>query len=274
MGFFSDVKDNMERRKQTGEYIKLAKQLVQEGNELYNRAYDKISTYAYETEALLKEHTHYKQKIADELGEHILPTIENFKVPDIHIDTGKISCPEENTGGLNTFSNVLQSAFVTNPVLLPGVLDMFVSEEDYYAARNQKDEAKRYKQQMKYEREKLYEYRDKMSMLRDNIALEKRELDTLTGKLRHMTQEIEKINRKDTFTNDEIIYFKGIKGISNAIIKLLSENFLNDNIEITAEYKNILKEVGDINASLPTIPAIKDEKSIQALEVLSRRWNI
>lgn len=274
MGFFSNVKDNMERRKQTTEYIKLAKQLVQEGNELYNRAYDKVSTYAYETESRLREHTYYKQKIANEIDSTIAPIIQNFKIPSIDISINKTSYSEGQTGGLDILSNAIKSSFVANPVSLPSILDLFVSEEDYYEAKNQKDEAKRYKQQMKYEREKLYEYRDKMSMLRDNIALEKKELDTLVKKLRHMTQEIEKVKGKDKLSNEEIIYFKGIRCISSAIIKLLSENFLNDNMEITAAYKSILKEIEDINTSVPMLPVIQDEKSIHALEVLFDRLKV
>ena len=89
----------------------------------------------------------YKKDISRRLGEEILLTIENFQVPDF---TTKIDPPfiDGKKAGLTTFSNSFTSAVCMNPVPIPSIMDLFVSEEDYLEARNQRDEAKQFKQRI------------------------------------------------------------------------------------------------------------------------------
>lgn len=169
MGLFDSMKDNMERRQRTREYLKSAKEYINDGEELYQNAYEKVLRRADKTRDAIRKHVEYKKDISRRLGEKILPTIENFQVPDL---TAKIDPPfiDGKKAGLTTFSNSFASAVCMNPIPIPSIMDLFVSEEDYLEARNQRDEAKQFKQQMKYERERLYEYKDRMSMITSAIS--------------------------------------------------------------------------------------------------------
>lgn len=273
-GAVDSMTSNMERRKETREYLKIAKEIVKEADGMYERAYNRALEDAHKTEKVLREHMYYKQKVAKELGEEILPEIKKIDIPDVRVRIPQTPYLEGKKVGLDVdvFSNSVSAMVVQNPVPLPSVLDMFVSEEDYRAARNQKDEAKYYKQQLKYEREKLMEYRDVMSHLRECVSLEKRELDSLVDKLKYMLQEMKKIEGKKTVSEDEKTYFEGIRSISKAIAHLLSEEFLGDNMELATAYENILHDVERINTSLPMMPSIKDTKSIHVVNELIRTW--
>lgn len=182
MGLFDSMKDNMERRQRTREYLKNAKEYINDGEELYQNAYEKVLKRADKTRDAIRKHVEYKKDISRRLGEEILPTIENFQVPDL---TTKIDPPfiDGKKAGLTTFSNSFTSAVCMNPVPIPSIMDLFVSEEDYLEARNQRDEAKQFKQRMKYERERLYEYRDRMSMITSAISEEQNQIDALLEKL-------------------------------------------------------------------------------------------
>ena len=273
-GAVESAASNMERRKQTREYLKIAKEIVEEADGMYERAYNRALEDAYKTEKVLREHTYYKEKVAKELGEEILPKIKKINIPDICVQKPQAPYREGKKVGLdvNVFSHSVSSLVIQNPVPLPSVLDMFVSEEDYRAARNQKDEAKYYKQQLKYEREKLMEYRDAMGHLRECVSLEKRELDNLVSKLKYMLQEMKKLEGKSSVSEEEKTYFEGVQSISKAIAQLLSEEFLGNNMELATAYKNILQDVEKINTSLPMMPSIKDTKSIHEVNELVRTW--
>ena len=99
----------MERRQRTREYLKNAKEYINDGEELYQNAYEKVLKRADKTRDAIRKHVEYKKDISRRLGEEILPTIENFQVPDL---TTKIDPPfiDGKKAGLTTFSNSFTSA--------------------------------------------------------------------------------------------------------------------------------------------------------------------
>lgn len=105
MGLFDSMKDNMERRQRTREYLKNAKEYINDGEELYQNAYEKVLKRADKTRDAIRKHVEYKKDISRRLGEEILPTIENFQVPDL---TTKIDPPfiDGKKAGLTTFSKI------------------------------------------------------------------------------------------------------------------------------------------------------------------------
>ena len=270
MGLFDSMKDNMERRQRTREYLKSAKEYINDGEELYQNAYEKVLRRADKTRDAIRKHVEYKKDISRRLGEEILPTIENFQVPDF---TTKIDPPfiDGKKAGLTTFSNSFTSAVCMNPVPIPSIMDLFVSEEDYLEARNQRDEAKQFKQQMKYERERLYEYKDRMSMITSAISEEHNQIDALMEKLDTMTDKMKSFEKSGNHSTKEIEYMKAIKKISEAVCKLLSADFLNDNMEISDHYKNIMEGIEQINCAIPSANNITDSQ-IKKIENINIGW--
>lgn len=266
MGIFDSMKDNMERRQRTREYIKAAKEYIKDGEELYANAYEKVMRRAEKTNRVIEKHIDYKKKVAKTLGEDILPVINNVHIPNIAVD---IDPPfiDGKKAGLTDFSVSFANCVSMNPVPIPSIMDIFVSEEDYWEARNQRDEAKAFKQQMKYERECLYAYRDKMSVIEGLIGEERQQIDDLLDKLDKITNKMKSFKS----TNEEIEYVRAMKKISEGICKLLTADFLKENLDISADYKNILEGIEQINCAIPNANSIS-ESQIKEIAMMKTGW--
>lgn len=266
--FISDTKDRMDKSRQAREYIQRAKELVNEGNEIYNKAYNKVSGYAAETEYLLSKHNDYKKSISKELGDSIGVTLKDFT--SFNIDAKVIPAPiirnlNSNINSLTvpsirSFNSMLQNSVIG--INLLSLSDFFISDSDYYEAKYKRDEARLYKERMKREREVLFNYKEKMSEIRSFISSEKNELDSLMTKLRKMNDDLKTAMRKKTFTNDEAEYLKGIHKIAECISTLLSTEFLGDSFSISQKYTNVFNEIKRINQNLPAAPSISDSNTI------------
>ena len=275
MGFFdliSDAKENIEKSQKAREYISDAKRLVREADELYAAAYAKVTDYAYETESKIRSHQAYKKNIASELNSSIKNTLVTFR--EFNIDS-KVTAPtisklnSLNIGGIEnmaSFSNSLTHHIVSSPISM--MLDLFISEDDYYEAKRQRDEAKIYKQQMKNEKEKLYLYRDKMGAIRDFMSEEKQELETLMSKVRGMNNELNHGMQKTSFTEREANFLKGTHMIVGQIVDLLNTEFLTDDFDITMQYKKNFENICNINRNLPSSPSISDASTARMLKVI------
>ena len=58
MGLFDSMKDNMERRQRTREYLKNAKEYINDGEELYQNAYGKVLKRADKTRDAIRKGFH------------------------------------------------------------------------------------------------------------------------------------------------------------------------------------------------------------------------
>lgn len=272
MGFFdfvSEAKEKHNRSREAREFIKRAKELVEEGNEIYSNAYAKVSIYAHETEYKLRQHAEYKKEIAKEFGGVIGSTLKEFEKFDI--DSKTISSPSFNSSGfsikdsslgLSTFSSSMSSCI--RPSI--SISDFFFSDDDYYAARSQRDEARRFKERMKLEREVMYNYRDRMSEIRSFIDREKSEIDSLMNKVRKITNELNQGMKKNEFTSEEALYFKGIKKISEKLMALITADFLSDSFSINQKYQKLFAELQTLNKNIPSAPSIKDNTTLKAIK--------
>lgn len=263
---FEDAKENMENAKKAREYIRQAKEYIEDGNRIYNNAYNKVESYANETKYRLQEHQRYKCSIAKELSNNISPIINDFKqfnidskiIKEFNIELNNknnISINDINSG-ISLFTN---NSIFGNTINIPSLSDLFISDEDYYEARRQRDEAKFFKQQMRYERERLYGYKEKMSIIRDFIRDEKYELDTLVNKVKSLSKQIEEAMKKRTFTSEEAKYLKGINAITEQITNMISSNFLSENFNISSKYQQAYEEIKNINANISSSPSINDD---------------
>ena len=183
-------------------------------------------------------------------------------MPDINklsVDLGGINSV------LNTFSGAMDSC-MPGGLDIPSLLDMFISDEDYYEARRQRDEARHFKALMKLEKAKLYGYKDQMSLIRNFISNEKRELEVLVGKVRKLSSELKEGMNKSKFTIDEATHLKALHKITEQIVDLLSTDFLGDNFKINAQYKKNFEGIKEINNLIPSSPDINDATVGDALK--------
>lgn len=254
----------MDRSRQAREYIHRAQELVREGDDIYERAYSKATSYASETEYRLRQHMDYKKSVAKRLNSDIGVTLQNFD--KFEIDKKTITAPviRESNVGLLAFNTATLSDIMPH-IDVPSIFNMFISDDDYYAARRQRDEARRYKEQMKMEREKLNNYREKMSEIRSFIDSERNEIDSLMGKLKNMTDQLNSSMKKSSFSEQESIYLKAIHKIAQNIANLLSTDFLNDKFSINQRYQNIFEGIKTINQTLPSTPSITDVNFVKRI---------
>lgn len=269
MGIFdllNDTKKNMDKSRQAREYIQRAKELVSEGNSIYDKAYTKVNIYAAETGYKLKEHINYKKQIAQELGGSIANTLNKFA--GFNIDSKVVSIPNiqessviKDSNQVLDVSNTKYVSLINNvikPIEIPSIFNMLISDSDYYEAKRQRDEARQFKERMKLERDKLMNYREKMSEIRSFISEEKTELDLLLTKLRKMAEELETVMKKNSFSEEESDYFKGIHKIAECVVKLLSTEFFNDDLLINEKYQEAFSNIKEINKNIPNMPSLTD----------------
>lgn len=267
MGFFdlfSGAKDNMDKSSQAREYIQRAKELVREGEDIYDRAYDKVTSYASETQYRLRQHMDYKEEVAKELGSSIGATLRDFK--HFNVDAKIMTAPDiqESSFGLRVFESTALG--IVQPIDVPSIFDMFISNVDYYEARRQRDEARYFKERMRQERDKLNDYKEKMREIRTFIDSEKRELDSLMNKLKRMTDDLKTGMQKSSFSMEEAEYLNGIHEIAEYIVDLLSTEFLGDGFSIDQRYQKAFADVKSINQNLPNAPSISDVNTVSVIK--------
>lgn len=261
-----NIFENSEKKRETRELISQAKQYISEGDSIYEKAYDKVTSYASETEYKLRQHAEYKQKLARELGSNVGNTLKNFS--SFNIDSKVIEAPtiSGNTGGvdISIFKSATSSCMPR--IDTPSIFDFFASDDDYYEAKRQRDEAKRYKERMKLEKERLYRYKEQMGEIQSFINSERNELDLLMAKVNKMTSELNSGMKKSSFTRDEADYLKGIHKITERVVDLLSTQFLTDSFSISSKYQKLFDGIKQINQNLPYAPSITDRSTIDAIK--------
>lgn len=277
MGLFGDIfnytKDSYNKSKQAREYLKRAEELVEEGNRIYQQAYEKVSYYAGETEYRLLKHMDFKKSIIKELNGNVATTLKGFK--NFNIDSRVINLPIIESKTLDLDLNKLNSSishFIKTPndIISTSILNMFISDDDYYAAKNKRDEARMYKEDMKRERERLNFYKEKMSEIRSFMDNEKNELNILMAKVRQMTNNLQKGMQKNYYDYSEAEYLKAIHKITEELSKLLLTQFLTDNFFISQRYTNAFENIKRINATLPSSPSINDTNILKSIERILR----
>lgn len=261
-----NVFENAEKKREAREFISQAKQYVSEGDSIYEKAYNNVMAYASETEYKLKQHAEYKQKLARELGSNVGNTLKNFS--RFNIDSKVMEAPtiSGSSGGMDisVFKSATSSCMPR--IDTPSIFDLFASDDDYYEAKRQRDEAKRYKERMKVERERLYRYKEQMGELQSFISSERSELESLMTKVNKMTAELNSGMEKNRFTREEADYLKGIHKITEQVANLLSTQFLTDSFSITSKYQKLYDGIKQINQNLPIAPSITDRSTLDAIK--------
>ncbi|MCD8503247.1 MAG: hypothetical protein LRY71_18320 [Bacillaceae bacterium] len=126
-----------------------------------------------------------------ELSSDIIPLLSDFDSFDI--DRRVMEPPSVSSSSFASLSGTAlfgKHAFAPTREV-PSLFDLFGdSEEEYWEARRQRDEAKWFYEDMKYEKEKLKNVKEKMRMIRFFIDDEKKLLDGLNEKLKKISSEL------------------------------------------------------------------------------------
>lgn len=271
--FLVEMEEKNEKRKQAEEYRKRAREYVRDGEALYNKAYSEVSSYAYDTSRKIEQHYNYKQKVIREISSDISPVLSGFE--KFNIDS-KIFDSPDISGTRSTIlsgSALLGNSFtsVMPRVNLLSLLDLFSDVgEEYYEARRQRDEAKRFYEDMKYEREKLRNAKENLKNIRNVIIDERELLDGMLLRLKQITIQLNSEMNKQSFSHAEAMYLKGIHKIASSVNSLISTKFLNDNFTITSQYEKSLDKIKSINNSLQSAPTISSDNKewLRILEII------
>lgn len=256
MGIFDllgDVKERVERQQKAKEYLRDAKKYVKDGKELYEKAYDKVMAYTRETNYLLERHSQYKKQKFEEFSHNIQPVLHDFR--SFNIDN-KIAAMQIDASTSSHFDFDHTSIVNIPTISVFDVIDFFSANEDYYEARQKRDEAKYYYQSMRCEKERLYSLKDNMYIIRQHIEEERRLLADFFEKLQTISKELTNSMNREAFSPDEAKMLSGICGIAEKIGRLLSAKFLDGNVSITEEYQKNFDQVKRINQSLQEIPNV------------------
>lgn len=253
MGIFSDAKDNYEKRRKAAEYRYDARQYINEGKEIYEKAYNRLVSTSYDVQSEISHYVKFKKQKLNEMND-ILKNLNcdekniNSSALEIkfnHLDPSSVHAHTFVTG--ESFFKELGAIFSTIPA--PSISDFFSdSTMDYYEAKSEREEAKFYKEAMKAERESLNNTREAMKAISSYIYSEKKEIEKLIDILKKATTN--ECNNKDQL---EAIY-----EITNLLAETLTTQFINNNYAITEQYNNVHAQIESINDNLYSVPVLSD----------------
>lgn len=258
MGLFSKTKDNYEKRRMAAEYHYDAMKYINEGKEIYNRAYSKLREKAGIVRYKVSEYESFKKGTLEEvkrlfseinMKENIM-NVENTKITLKYPEPSDI-VPSTFVTGENPFTE-LKAIFQTVPV--PSISDLISDSSDaYYTAKMEKNDAKLYKEQMKMERELLNNARIRMGAIEDYIQVEKDEIKALIEQLRKVISEIKMRGTESVISKEEV---EALEKISILIADTLTTQFINNDYSITNQYETVHNQIKEINHSLAAEPDI------------------
>ena len=279
MGFFDsfmrnnfdpDVKRYREEVKQRArEYREEAREFLQEAKELYNDDYKELRSEARSkanrVSDLIKSHNNYKAELLSELGGEISTTIENFKrvdidnriIKSINIDSGNnFSVPAISSKAFEV------SSFITN---MPGGNFQLSSlsftstsdlERDRDKAFDQYLKAQEYLSDVKYAIADLEYVIQCLGNTQKYIEDERQNLSQLMEKVRPLIQRLTSAMDKQSYTEQEAKFIKGICRIAEQIKNTLEEQITDKYGSIQSNYKKYGQRLKDINEAIPSAPVI------------------
>ena len=266
-----------EAKEEAREYRQDAKEFLQEAKALYEDDYKELKIdarrMANNVGDLIKQHTTYKEEMLKELGGEISSSIENFKKFNIdshvikHIDIESnsfssfsiaktsISCFMPNRGGDFSLPSLVLSAFS----------DPFKDREK---ASEQRSKAQEYLWQVE---DAVLEMKQTIAILKSTkqyILDERDVLDELMGKIRKITNQLSSATQKNSYTEHEAQYVKGICKIAEIIKKTLEEQVANNDGNISNNYKKYSDRIRQINGSIPSAPVLNENNNNWLFDII------
>lgn len=240
MGFFSNAKDNYEKRQKIAEWNYQAREYVSEGQRIYEDAYADLVLACSKVSYKVNDFVRYKQQVLNEMNSTLKKIDSSSKEFNISMQVDMFDferCAVRQVEQLDCVDKALATW------VMPSVSDFFssVSIEDYYGAKSNMTQAKLYKSQMKAKREELRNAKYAMQSIPDFLSDEKSQIEQLMDKFRKTA---------DGISSNDNERVKSLCTIAKLIADSLSTQLLDNNYQITTQYQDIHNRISTTNNSL------------------------
>lgn len=262
MGLFDlidGIKKRNERKETIKKCLKEAKNYIYDGKLLYKESRIIAENYAKEINDMIVRHSAYKREVLQDFDQNIQPIMKKFTAFHIENRTVNISLEKYSSGDRLSKS----TEFCLMPQSGIGILDIiefFSTDDDYYKAIEQRDQAKYFYHDMKHQEQRLRAIRKKLNAIQQHIEEKQNMITSLFDKTKSIAQELRKNMRKEQFSEKEASYLSGIHQIAKKLAVLLSAQFLNDDLEITKEYRENYNLMKSIHQELQEAPMVNSGK--------------
>lgn len=243
MGLFSRAKDNYDKRRDIAEFNYKAKEYIQEGQTAYESAYTDLVIACDEVQGKISDFVRYKQKKLDEINKSLKKLDSEHKDMNLALS---IDFPSWERCGISVQPWEKLTAFdkIIDTWTAPSVRDFVVdvSASEYYEAKSAMNQARSYKTMMKAKKQELRNARSAIKEIPYFMNDEKSKIEALMGKFYKTVDAIKKSPDADKVDS--------LKKISELIAESLTTQFLDNNYNVTSQYKAVHDRMGSLNQSL------------------------
>lgn len=256
MGFFDDLSskakkasDNYEKRQKIAEWNYKAKEYIQSGNEGYENAYVDLQIACGEVQGKIQDFVRYKQSVLSEINRELK------RVDSEHSDLQlslQIDFPSWESSGVTVQSWEKLTEFdrIIDTWVAPSISDFFTdATSDYYEAKSNMNRAKTYRDMMRIKKQELKDARYAVKEIPYFMNDEKSRIEALMSKFRKALSMVS--SGSDTEQIDSL------KKIAELIAESLTTKFLDNNYQVTSQYRSIHDRMGDLNNSLAQLEWLK-----------------
>ena len=253
-----------EAQQEAKEYRQDAKEFFQEAKDLYEDDYKEYKRDAQRLSNqlgdLIRRNNEYKASLLKELGGNITASIANFKrfnidskvIKSIKLDSGDFS-GVSLTASLASFSPPIVGTFNPISLVFSALSDPF---EDRDKAYSQRSKAQEYLWQVQDAVSQMKATIEELRNTKTYIEDEKQTLDDLMGKIRQIINQLNTATTKESYTENEAQYMKGICRIAELIKNTLESQITNKSGDISSNYKKYSDKIRKINRAIPSAPTI------------------
>ena len=256
MGLFDDLSskakkahDNYEKRQQIAEWNYKAKEYIQSGNEGYENAFVDLQIACSDVECKIRDFVQFKQRTLEEINRELKKVDAEHQ--DLQLSL-QIAFPSWESSGVTVQSWEKLTAFdkIIDTWVAPSVTDFFTdATSDYYEAKSNMNRAKIYRDMMRTKKQELRDARYAVKEIPGFISDEKNKIEALMSKFRKALSMVR--------SSSDAEQIASLKKISELIAESLTTQFLDNNYQVTAQYKAIHDRMGELNSSLAQLDWLK-----------------
>lgn len=241
MGLFDRAKDNYEKRQQIAEYNYKAQEYINDGENAYRDAYDNLLVACNEVSVKIDRFIQFKQSTLNEIN-RILKSIDSNHT-DLNLSL-QVNIPELERCAVSPEYKLTEFDHIIDTITLPSVRDFVcdVSSSDVYEAKANMQRAKAYKNTMKAKKEELKNAKYAVKEIPNFMNDEKSKIETLMSKFKKTAEGIDKSDTKERA--------ESLCQIAQLIAETLTTQFIDNNYQVTDQYNDIHKRIGQVNDSL------------------------
>lgn len=256
MGLFDDLSskakkasDNYEKRQKIAEWNYRAKEYIQSGNEGYEDAYVNLQIACGDVQSKIRDFVQYKQSVLSEINRELRKVDSEHQ--DLQLST-QIAFPSWESSGVTVQEWEKLTPFdkIIDTWVAPSISDFFTdATSDYYEAKSNMNRAKTYRDIMRTKKQELKDARYAVKEIPSFMNDEKSRIEALMSKFRKALSMVQ--------SSSDSEQIESLKKISELIAESLTTQFLDNNYQVTSQYRAIHDRMGDLNGSLAQLDWLK-----------------